>query len=120
MHCESNLLTSIWAEAVNTANYVLNRCLIRPILKKTPNELFKGKKPNISYFHPFGYKCFIHNHGEDRLGKFDARSDEDILVGYSMHGKAYRIYNKRTQSIKESIHIIINELNDDNISSSPF
>ena len=47
MLCESNLLTTFWAEAVNTANYVLNQCLIRPILKKTPYELFKGKKSNI-------------------------------------------------------------------------
>ena len=44
MLCESNLPTCFWAEAVNTANYVLNRCLIRPVLKKTPYELFKGKK----------------------------------------------------------------------------
>jgi len=34
--CESNLPMSFWAEAANTANYVLNRCLIRHILKKTP------------------------------------------------------------------------------------
>ena len=41
MMCESNVPQSFWAEAVNTANYVLNRCLIRPILKRTPYELFK-------------------------------------------------------------------------------
>ena len=81
MLCESNLPTCSWAEVVNMANYVLNRCLICPILKKTPYELFKGKKPSISYFHAFGSKCFIHNNGKDRLGKFDARSDEGTLVG---------------------------------------
>jgi len=37
-------LNTFWADAVNTACYVLNRVLIRPILKKTPYELFKGRK----------------------------------------------------------------------------
>ena len=117
---ESNLPTSFWAEVVNAANYVLNHCLIHPIMKKTPYELFKGKKPNISYFRSFGCKCFIHNNGKDRLGKFDARSDEGILVGYSMHSKAYRVYNKHTRLIEESIHIVFDESNDGNISSSRF
>ena len=88
--------------------------------EKTPYELFKGKKPNISYFHAFGYKCSIHNNGKDKLDKFDAGSDEDILVGYSLHSKAYRVYNKRTRLIEESIHIVFDESNDGNISSSPF
>jgi len=96
MLCESNLPTCFRVEVINTTNYVLNPCLIRLILKKTPYELFKGKKPNISYFRAFECKCFIHNNGKDRLGKFDARSEEGILVGYSMHIKAYRVYNKCT------------------------
>jgi len=89
-------------------------------LKKTPYELFKGKKPNISYFRAFGCKCFIHNNGKDRLGKFDARSNEGTLVGYSMYSKAYLVYNKRTRLIEESIHIVFDESNDGHICSSPF
>ena len=34
-----------WAEVVNTTCYIMNRALIRPILKKTPYELFNNKKP---------------------------------------------------------------------------
>jgi len=37
-----------------------------------------------------------------------------------MHSKAYRVYNKCTQLIEESIHIVFDESNDGNISSSPF
>jgi len=47
---ETNLPKYFWADAINTGCYVLNRVLIRPILKKTPYELFKGRKPNISHF----------------------------------------------------------------------
>ena len=43
-----NLPTYFWAEAVNTC-YILNRVLIRlSNLDKTPYELWKNKKPNIS------------------------------------------------------------------------
>ena len=72
-----------WADVVSTACYVMNRVLIRPILKKTPYELFKGRKPNISYFHIFGCKCFVLNNEKENLGKFDAKADEGIFLGYS-------------------------------------
>jgi len=98
------------------ANYILNRCLIRPILKKTQYELLKGQKPNISYFKPFGCKCFIHNNGKDNLGKFDARSDEGILLGYAVNSKAYRVYNKCTKLVEESIHVIFYESNNGTLS----
>ena len=64
MLSEAKLPKYFWAEAVNTSCYILNRVLIRPILEKTPYELWKGKKPNISYFHAFGCKCFILNNGK--------------------------------------------------------
>jgi len=57
----------------------------------------------VSYFLPFRCKCFVHNNGKNNLGKFDARSDEVIFVGNPMHNKAYRIYNKSTRNIEESI-----------------
>ena len=39
MLCENNLPKYFWAEAVNTACYIINRVMIRPIIKKTPYEL---------------------------------------------------------------------------------
>ncbi|XP_028196458.1 uncharacterized protein LOC114381380, partial [Glycine soja] len=102
---DTSLPKYFWAEAVNTACYIMNRALIRPILKKTPYELFNGRKPNISHLHVFGCKCFVLNNGKDNLGKFDAKSDEGIFLGYSLQSKAYRIYNKRTMNIEESIHV---------------
>ena len=46
---ENALPKYFWAEAINTACYVLNRVLIRPYLNKTPYELWKNRKPNIGY-----------------------------------------------------------------------
>jgi len=51
---ESKLPKYFWADAVYTAACVLNRTLIRPILKKTPYELYKGRKPSVSHLRVFG------------------------------------------------------------------
>jgi len=91
---------------------VLNCCLICLILKITSYKLFKGKKVDISYFLPFGCKCTIHNNGKNKLGKFDAKSYERIVMRYSIHSKAYRIYNKCTKTIEESTHVIFDESNE--------
>ena len=109
MLCKNNLPKYLWAEAVNTACYILNRALIRPILKKTPYELWHGRKPNIGYFHIFGCKCFVHNNDKNNLRKFDAKADEGIFLGYSTTSKAYRIFNKCSLVIEESIHVIFDE-----------
>ena len=107
---ENNLPKYFWAEAINTSCYVLNRILLRLILTKTPYELWKNKKPNISYFKIFGCKCFILN-TKDNLGKFDAKVDVGIFFGYSTSSKVFRVFNKKTMVVEESIHIIFYESN---------
>ena len=96
---ENNLPTYFLAEAVNTSCYILNRVVIRPSLDKTPYELWKNKKPNISYFKVFGSKCFILN-TKDNLGNFDAKSSVEIFLDCSLSMKAYRVFNKKTMVVK--------------------
>ena len=107
---ENSLPKYFWAEAVNTACYVLNRVLSIPNLNKTPYELWKDRKPNIGYFKVFGCKCFVLN-TKDNLGKFDPKSDVGIFLGYSNSSKAYRVYNKRTLVVEESMHVMFDESN---------
>jgi len=108
---ETDLPKYFWVDAVSTTCYVLNKVLLRPILKKTPYELFKGKKPNIFHLKVFGCKCFILNNGKVNLGKFDSKVDEGIFLGYSLHGHVYRSYNRRTMLVEESMHIAFDETN---------
>ena len=110
MLCENILPKYFWAKAINTSCYIINRAMIKLILKKTPYELFRERKPNISYFHPFGCKCFVLNNGKDNLGKFDAKIDS-IFLGYYLTSKAFRVFNKRTLVVEESIHVIFDESN---------
>ncbi|CAA7027778.1 unnamed protein product [Microthlaspi erraticum] len=97
-----------WAEAINTACYVINRVYVRMGTNKTPYEIWKGKKPNLSYFHVFGCTCYIYN-DKDQLGKFDARSDEGFFLGYSPNSVAYRVYNKRSKMIVESVNVVFDD-----------
>ena len=107
---ENNLPNYFWVEAVNTSCYILNRVLIRSSFDKTPYELWKNKKPNISYFKIFGSKCFILN-TKDNLGKFDAKYNVGIFLGYSSYSKTYRVFNKKTMVVEESVHVVFDESN---------
>jgi hypothetical protein len=45
----------------------------------------------------------------DKLGKFDAKADEGIFLGYSPTSKTYRVYNERALIVEESIHVAFDE-----------
>lgn len=53
---------------------------------------------------------FFSNNDKNDLRKFDTRSDESVFVCYSFSSKAYRDFSKRTLCIKESVHVIFDEL----------
>ncbi|GJX61410.1 integrase, catalytic region, zinc finger, CCHC-type containing protein [Tanacetum coccineum] len=99
----------LWAEAVATACYTLNRSLVHTLHGKTYYELLKGKKPNLQYFRVFGSLCYPTNDYDD-VGKLKAKADIGIFVGYAPTKKAYRIYNKRTRKIQETVHVAFDEL----------
>jgi len=61
---ETSLPKYFCVHAVNTTSYVLNRVLIRLILKKTPYDLFKGRRHALNHLQVFGCKCFILNNGK--------------------------------------------------------
>ncbi|GJS48195.1 retrovirus-related pol polyprotein from transposon TNT 1-94 [Tanacetum coccineum] len=99
----------LWAEAVATACYTQNRSLIHTRHDKTPYELVHDKKPDLTFFHVFGALCYPTNDSED-LGKLQPTADIGIFVGYAPSRKGYRIYNKRTRRIMETIHVQFDEL----------
>ncbi|GKB96862.1 retrovirus-related pol polyprotein from transposon TNT 1-94 [Tanacetum coccineum] len=69
----------------------------------------QDKKLDLSFFHVFGSLCYSTNDNED-LGKFDAKADIGIFVGYAPAKKAFRIYNRRTRIITETIHVTFDEI----------
>jgi hypothetical protein len=96
-----------WADTISTACYISNRIFLRSILHLTPFELHFGHKPSVSHFRPFGYKCFILKCGN--LDKFESRSFDGILLGYTPHDRSYRVYNIDTNTVVESCYVTFDE-----------
>ncbi|GJT92294.1 retrovirus-related pol polyprotein from transposon TNT 1-94 [Tanacetum coccineum] len=99
----------LWAEAVATACYTQNRSIIRLRHGKTPYELLHDKPPDLSFFHVFGALCYLTNDSEN-LGKLQPKADIGIFIGYAPTKKAFRIYNRHTRRIIETIHVDFDEL----------
>jgi hypothetical protein len=103
-----NLAQHFLGEAINTACHIINRVYLRLETSKTPYEIWQGKKPTFKYFQTFGSICYILQDMEN-LGKFDPKSDEGIFLGYSTNNRAYRVYNTRTETVMESINVVIDD-----------
>nr|GEU31030.1 putative ribonuclease H-like domain-containing protein [Tanacetum cinerariifolium] len=67
------------------------------------------KLHDLSFFHVFGALCYPTNDSEN-LGKLQPKSDIGIFIGYAPTKKAFRIYNRRTRRIVETIHVDFDEL----------
>ncbi|GJS24180.1 putative ribonuclease H-like domain-containing protein [Tanacetum coccineum] len=96
-------------QAVATACYTQNHSIIRLRHGKTPYELLHDKLSDLSFFHLFGALCYPTNDSEN-LGKLEPKADIGIFIGYAPTKKAFRIYNRRTRRIIETIHVDFNEL----------
>jgi hypothetical protein len=74
-------------------------------LLRTPNC-----KPNVSYFHVFGSKCYILVK-KGRHSKFSPKGVEGFLLGYDSNTKAYRVFNKSLGLVEVSSGIVFDETN---------
>jgi hypothetical protein len=80
---------------------------LHSILHLTPFEIRFDRKPSVSHFRPFGCKCFVLKRGN--LDKFESLSFDGILLGYTPHGRSYRVYNFETNTVVESYDVTFNK-----------
>ena len=106
---EKRLSYGYWREAIRKFVHILNRGQLQINSNKNQYELWYGKAPLVEYFKVFGSKCYIKKLDE-KLGKFDARSDEGIFLGYASTKKAYICYNLRLHKIVESADVTVDDL----------
>nr|GFB41025.1 hypothetical protein [Tanacetum cinerariifolium] len=99
----------LWAEAIATSCFTQNRSIIHCRFNKTPYELINGRKSDISFLHVFGALCYPKNDRED-IGKLGAKGDISFFIGYSADSCAYRIYNRRTKKIMETMNVSFDEI----------
>ncbi|RVW24539.1 Retrovirus-related Pol polyprotein from transposon TNT 1-94 [Vitis vinifera] len=83
---EKKLPKLLWAEAVNTSVYLLNRLPTKSVQSKTPIEAWFGVKPSVKHLKVFGSFSV-------KRGKLDERAEKGVFVGYAAESKGYRIYS---------------------------
>ncbi|GJY21375.1 retrovirus-related pol polyprotein from transposon TNT 1-94 [Tanacetum coccineum] len=107
----ANLPLFLWAEDIATTCFTQNRSIIQKHFDKTPYELINKRKPNIKLFHVFGCRCYLFNDYDD-VGKLKAKGDIGVFVVYSKESAAFRVYNKRSRKIHESVNVNFDEFSE--------
>ncbi|CAL2259464.1 unnamed protein product [Prunus armeniaca] len=96
---EKGLPYKFWAEAVNTAVYILNRCPSKSLKKVTPFEAYTGRKPGIAHLKIFGSLCYVHVPSTLR----------HIFVGYGLCEKRYKVFDPSSSKIILSRDVLFDE-----------
>nr|GEW93391.1 hypothetical protein [Tanacetum cinerariifolium] len=73
----------------------------RTLIEAAKTVLANSKLPTPFWVEVVSTACYVQN----KLGKFDEKSDEGIFVGYSTTSKDFRVYNIRTRKVEENLHI---------------
>ncbi|KAI5333503.1 hypothetical protein L3X38_023634 [Prunus dulcis] len=97
-----------WAEAVNTAVYLLNRCPTKALNKVTPFEAFTGRKPGVAHLKIFGSPCHVLIPSALRH-KLEENSHKCIFVGYGLYEKGYRLFDPSNRKIMLSRDVKFDE-----------
>jgi len=105
---ESQTLATFLGEAAFATVTILNKAKFWVNSTQTPHAIWYGKPSPLKYFKVFGSKCFI-KRTDEKLGKFEPRADEGILLGYSSRSKGYKCYHKSLWKIVESIYVVVDE-----------
>ena len=79
-----------WEEAINCANYIVNRTPTKVLKNITPKQAWSSIKQNVSHFRVFGSEARAHIHDEKHK-VLKPKSEKCIFVGYSKYVKGYRI-----------------------------
>eukprot|EP00253_Pinus_taeda_P009205 PITA_09205 len=91
-----HLPNDYWAEAVNCAAYILNRCPTKAVMNRVPEEAWSGRKQGVTHMRVFG--CVAYAHIPDQLRrKLDSKGEKCIFIGYSEESKAYGLYIPSTK-----------------------
>ncbi|KAJ9553546.1 hypothetical protein OSB04_017591 [Centaurea solstitialis] len=95
MMCHSSLPISFWGHALETAAHILNRVPTKSV-EKIPYELWKGKKPNMSFLRIWGCEVYVKRPTSEKL---KPKSDKCFFVGYPKTTVGYYFYNPEENKV---------------------
>ena len=101
----------LWAEAVGTACYLVNRSSSSALGDKTPQEVWTGKEPSLTHLKVFGCDAYVHVPKENR-SKLDKKDEKCIFIGYKDGLKGYKLWNPETRKVVYSRDVVFIEMKD--------
>ena len=102
----SGIKNGFWVEALAIAVHVVNRSPCKLLEWRTPYKALTGRVPDISHFHVFGCRAWVHN---NKGKKLDAGSIPMIFIGYKSRSKAYCLWDPKSHRIIISSDVQFNE-----------
>ncbi|KAK8667687.1 hypothetical protein V6N13_007835 [Hibiscus sabdariffa] len=90
MMSHTDLPTSFWGYALETAAFTLN-CVPSKSVQKTPHEMWTGRRPNMSFMKIWGCKAYVKHQMSTKL---EPKSEKCTFVGYPKETKGYYFYNE--------------------------
>ncbi|KAK8564677.1 hypothetical protein V6N12_058260 [Hibiscus sabdariffa] len=90
MMSHTDLPTSFWGYALETAAFTLNRVPSKSV-QKTPHEMWTGRRPNMSFMKIWGCKAYVKHKMSTKL---EPKSEKCTFVGYPKETKGYYFYNE--------------------------
>ena len=98
-----NAPPSLWDEFCATSAYLTNLTASSSLQGRTPFELWFGRKPSLSHLREIGCRAFALIPAT--TSKTSPRSRPCVLIGYSPHSKAYRLWDRVSGRIFDSFHV---------------
>ncbi|KAE8695306.1 hypothetical protein F3Y22_tig00110721pilonHSYRG00071 [Hibiscus syriacus] len=101
MRIHAGLPKLLWAEAINTATYLINHGPSVPLDGGIPEEAWSKKEINFSHLRVFCCISYVHINSAER-SKLDAKSNKCVFVGYG--GDEFECYDEAMQ-VEDSVKI---------------
>ena len=108
MRIHAGLPKMFWAEAINTAAYLINRGPSIPLDGGIPEEVWSEKEVKLSHLKVFGCISYVHIDSADR-SKLDSKSNKCVFIGYGGDEFGYRFWDYENRKIIRSRDVIFNE-----------
>lgn len=105
---DANVKTKFWAEACNSAAYIMNRTPRALLNNRTPEEKWSGKRPDVSQVKIFGSEVLVHTPREKRT-KWQPKSKQMMFIGFDDDRKGYRCFDEKTNKVIVSRDVIFFE-----------
>jgi hypothetical protein len=88
----------LWAKAVGTTCYLVNRSPSSALDEKTPQEVWNGNKIYLTHLKVFGCEAYVHVQKEN-MSKLDKKVEKCIFIGYKMVSKVISFGTKKLRRL---------------------